>query len=106
MKAEGTRSRWRSSGATGEAFATLRLHGSLGKLPGGRRLEVEKISVPVTVGELLSGLSDSLSLDLRRDSTLVLVNGVEANALQDLETVICEGDEVSLVPMLHGGAGT
>jgi|SRR5579872_2923034 len=103
MKEEGTRNHLLSSGAQNERFAILRVHGNLVKLPNGERLEKERISVPVTVGHLLAGLSSSFGIDLRRDSTLVLVNGVEANALMDLETVIVEGDEVSLVPMFHGG---
>lgn len=87
------------------SFATLRIHGHLGKTSDGQKIQQDEISAPVTVGELLSNLSRSLGLELRRDSTLVLVNGVEANALQDLDTVIQAGDEVALVPMFHGGGG-
>jgi len=103
MREDGIRSPLLFSGAENELCATLKLHGNLGKLQSGKRLEKERIKVPIKVGDLLRGLSDSLGLDLRRDSTLVLVNGVEANALLDLETVIEDGDEVSLVPMFHGG---
>lgn len=92
-----------SSDESGKAFATVRLHGNLGKQSNGKRLETEKVSAPIKVGDLLAELSSSYNLDLRRASTLVLVNGVEANALDDLETVVKEGDEVSLVPMFHGG---
>ena len=34
---------------------------------------------------------------------LVLVNGVEASALDELETMIHPGDVVVLLPMFHGG---
>jgi molybdopterin converting factor small subunit len=52
----------------------------------------------------LAGLSKSFGIEIRRDSTLVLVNGVEANALLDLDTIVVRGDEVSLIPMFHGGS--
>lgn len=87
-----------------KSFATLRVHGNLSKLPDGRRLDEQKLIVPITVGDLLTRLNSLQGIDVKRDSTLVLVNGVEASALQDLETVIQECDEVSLVPMFHGGA--
>ena len=83
--------------------ATVRIHGSLGKLSDGRKVEFEKVLVPVSVGDILSNLSKILGAEIRRDSTLVLVNGVEANALSDLDTIVVAGDEVSLIPMFHGG---
>ncbi len=86
------------------SFATIRLMGNLGKMGNGKRLDVEKIAAPLTVGRLLEELQRSTGLEFRRDSTLVLVNGVEANALQDLDTLVVGGDEVALVPMFHGGA--
>lgn len=103
MKDAGTPNPLLSSEEKSKPFATVRIHGNLGKLRNGRSVGTEKVTVPIKVGELLEELSRSFSLELRRDSTLVLVNGVEANALQDLDTVIAEGDEVALVPMFHGG---
>lgn len=86
-----------------EQFATVRFHGNLRKLRNGQRLDEKKIAVPTKILELLKELESFHGLELRRDSTLILVNGVEANALQDLETVVMEGDEVALIPMFHGG---
>ena len=104
MKDEGTQSRSQFSGEkSNSAFAFLRIHGSLGKTTDGKRIEREIIAVPQTVGELLESLSNRFGIQVRRDSTLVLVNGVEANALRDLDTVIQDGDQVALVPMFHGG---
>jgi len=104
MKEGGTLNRLPSSEKKNESFATITIRGSLGNLRNGTRLQMEKVTVPVKVGELLENLSRLHGLELRRDSTLVMVNGVEANALQDLDTVIVEGDEISLVPMFHGGS--
>jgi len=86
-----------------EQFATIRFHGNLGKLENGKRLEEKKVAVPIKIGQILVELQSDIGIELRRDSTLILVNGVEANALEDLETVIVQGDEVALVPMFHGG---
>jgi molybdopterin converting factor small subunit len=93
-----------SSEKANSEFATVRVHGSIGKLAGGKKIENEKICVPLRIGELLNDLSKSLGIEIRRDSTLVLVNGIEINALSDLETVVVGGDEVSIVPMFHGGS--
>jgi len=103
MKEEGTPSLSPSSTERNNSLATVRLLGNLGKLPDGKKVEVQKIITPVTIGNLLEELQRSTGLVLRRDSTLVLVNGVEANALQDLDTMVIAGDEVALIPMFHGG---
>ncbi|MGI0091629.1 MAG: MoaD/ThiS family protein [Nitrososphaerales archaeon] len=81
----------------------MKIVGSLGKLPDGRKLEAQIIKGPSTVGSLLGILQTQHGIEIRRDSTLVIVNGVEARALSDLETVVNPGDEVVLVPMFHGG---
>ncbi len=36
-------------------------------------------------------------------NALVLLNGREINVLNGLETVVSDGDEVTLVPVAHGG---
>jgi molybdopterin converting factor small subunit len=56
------------------------------------------------LGSVLEALEKDYGLELPRESTLVIVNGVEARALEDLDTVIRSGDEVVLVPMFHGGS--
>lgn len=38
-----------------------------------------------------------------RPNTIILVNGVEIGALNGLETEIKDGDEVVLIPVVHGG---
>ncbi len=104
MKVGDTPSPSQSFEEAGSEFALVRIHGSLGKLPDGRKVEVERVRVPVKVRDILSNLSKSFGVEIRRDSTLVLVNGVEANALMDLDTTVIGGDEVSLIPMFHGGS--
>ena len=82
--------------------ATVRLLGNLCNV-GGTKLGKQHIETPVSLRGIVDILKSAYGIDLHRDSTLVLVNGVEANALQDLETMVNSGDEVVFVPMFHGG---
>jgi molybdopterin synthase sulfur carrier subunit len=41
-----------------------------------------------------------------RPNTVILVNGIEVSALNGLETEIKDGDEVVLIPVIHGGKMT
>lgn len=38
-----------------------------------------------------------------RPNALILVNGKEISVLKGLETLLIDGDEVVLVPVIHGG---
>lgn len=38
-----------------------------------------------------------------RPNALILVNGKEISVLNGLDTVLVDGDEVVLVPVIHGG---
>ena len=104
MKVGDTPSPSQSFEETDSGFAIVRIHGSLGKPRDGKKVDSERVQVPVRVGDLLISLSKSFGIEIKRDSTLVLVNGVEANALMNLDTIILGGDEVSLIPMFHGGS--
>lgn len=110
MKEDDTRSRLRFSENSREVSsenskASVRILGNLGRLPDGKRLESETVEAPEKLGRILEIIMSKHGVDLRRDSTLVLVNGVEANALNDLETMIQPRDQVILIPMFHGGSG-
>lgn len=84
-------------------FATVKLVGNLSSCTDGRKVPDLSFSVPSKLSEILSKLQDTYRLELRRESILILVNGVEANALDDLETLVLSNDEVVLIPMFHGG---
>ena len=104
MKADDIQNRSQFSEEKNERrFATIKIVGNIARLPSGKRLDSLRIDVPTKLGSLFETLSGVYGLDIRRESTLVLVNGVEANALEDLETIVQEGDEVFFVPMIHGG---
>ena len=53
-------------------------------------------------GGLSNLILDSQSSDAR-SSTLILVSGREIGALEGLETKLKDDDEVSLLPVAHGG---
>lgn len=38
-----------------------------------------------------------------RPNLIILVNGVEISALNGLETFLKDGDEIVLIPVIHGG---
>jgi molybdopterin converting factor small subunit len=105
MKAEDTRSPSQFSEDKSDGVATVRVYGSLVRDAHGKKLSSLDVETPMKVEELLKTLGKLHGLALQRENTLILVNGIEANVLDDLDTLIRAGDEVSLVPMIHGGCG-
>jgi molybdopterin converting factor small subunit len=80
--------------------------GNLGKTNDLESRKISRVTVkaPVRLGDAIHDLEVERSLLLRRDSVLILINGVEANALEDLDTTVNENDQVVLIPMFHGGS--
>ena len=42
-------------------------------------------------------------LDDSQLNALILLNGREISVLEGLETIVSEGDEITLIPVVHGG---
>lgn len=108
MKEGDTRKRSPSSGEgrqgmSGRGFATVRLLGSLSSCDNGKKVPDLSFEVPTKLSRIKSSLENMYNLDLRREGILILVNGIEANALDDLETLVQPNDQVVLIPMFHGG---
>lgn len=103
MKEESIRSESQSSEKSFEGLVTVRIMGNLGKTSGGQKVETEIVNPPIKLESAIRILKEKYDLDLRRDNTLVIINGVEARALDDLETILVAGDDVVFVPMIHGG---
>jgi molybdopterin converting factor small subunit len=62
----------------------------------------------VSLGEALNSLVKQLpglkqALSHPKSNMLILVNGKEIGILNGLDTLLKNGDEVVLVPVLHGG---
>jgi tRNA threonylcarbamoyladenosine modification (KEOPS) complex Cgi121 subunit/molybdopterin converting factor small subunit len=53
--------------------------------------------------EYLLSIKPKNTLDLDTKNILVAVNGVDSSALQGHETILNEGDVVSIIPIIHGG---
>ena len=79
----------------------------------GKNLVSLKLDQPI-VRKAIQKLTDSLSPEAKRllidpelnnpkPNALILVNGKEINALEGLETKLQEGDELTLIPVSHGG---
>ena len=86
-----------------DSFLTVRLFGNLGRKSNGERIPEIRLSAPTKLGEALAQLRSTHGIILNREEILILVNGVEANALEDLETSILADDKVDLLPIYHGG---
>ena len=70
------------------------------------RSELELGVEEMTVDRLLTMISSmphSEDISIHHESTLVVVNGVEISALSGGKTVVKSGDEVALIPVVHGG---
>lgn len=90
--------------------ATIMLKGHLSIFTNGetgqsisRKIGNVIVETPQKLGDVISNLETRYHLVLSRDSILILVNGIEANALDDLNTIIKADDEIAIVPMFHGG---
>ena len=91
---------------------SVKLTGPLRHAAGAERLTVD-YREGFTVKELLeditaqtAGLKRNLIDPHLKDpwlSTLILVNTTEISALNGLETALQDGDEIVLIPVVHGG---
>lgn len=67
----------------------------------------------LSIGQLISSVSQEFpalantfcdrELNDSRSNSLILVNGREISILDGLETILCDGDEIVFVPVVHGG---
>jgi len=90
----------------------VRLLGSFRGLSGKSELSLKLEQA--TVKNVIQTLAKSLSTEARRmlidpelndprPNALILLNGKEINVLNGLETQVEEDDEVTLIPISHGG---
>jgi len=90
----------------------VRLLGVFRGFSGNSRITL-KLEQP-TVRKVIQKLGDSLHVEAKRllvdaelndprPNVLILINGKEIGVLKGLETEIKEGDEVTLIPVSHGG---
>lgn len=91
----------------------VRFLGIFQRLSGKKRFQL-KLEEQATIRTVITKLTEIFSnefkrvlvdsqLDDPRPNALILVGGKEVSALQGLETVVKDADEIVLVPMVHGG---
>jgi len=83
---------------------TVKLLGGAKKSFASDKLEIQSDSM--SVSSLLDHLQASIpvtSPPLDSNNILVAVNGVDSSALQGKETLLKNGDIVSIIPLVHGG---
>ncbi len=73
-----------------------------------------RLKEPTPVREVVQRLVEPLSSEFKRvlidsefedprPNALILLNGREVSVLRGLETEVCDGDEVTIIPVSHGG---
>lgn len=84
----------------------LRLLGGVKRLLGREFTDIDLDGEMVTLRDLLALLS-SISRDtqgmLNMGNLIVVINGKEASLLGGLDAVIRDGDQVSILTVVHGG---
>ncbi len=83
---------------------TVKLMGGARKSFSSDKLEIQSDSM--SISGLLDHLQSSIPVNsppLDLDNILVAVNGVDSSALQGKETLLKNGDTVSIIPLVHGG---
>ena len=90
----------------------VRLLGMFRGLAGKNQLQLRLESA--TVKEVVQAVAEALPAETRATlidcglnapqlNALILLNGREISVLKGLETAVSEGDEVTLIPIVHGG---
>lgn len=83
---------------------TVKLLGGARKSFSTDKLEISSDSM--TISSLLAYLGNSTKnlMPLDPNNILVAVNGVDSSALQGKETLLKDGDVISIIPLVHGGS--
>jgi len=84
----------------------------IAKILSGRRVTIE-LTGPQTLGGLLRELTDSYGQEFydavcneegyHAEKAAILINGVSAAAIGGPDTILNDGDEVTILPAIHGG---
>ncbi|MBS7655982.1 MoaD/ThiS family protein [Candidatus Bathyarchaeota archaeon] len=86
----------------------VKLFGSLEKLAGNKIIEI-KIEKEVELNTILKKLIELIGKEEFKNALessgncVIFVDGIEASALNKLNTLVKDGSEVAIVPVVHGG---
>lgn len=82
---------------------TVRLLGGAGKALGSDSVELDGDSA--TVGDILDMIESRTSGGLAASNVLVAVNGADSSAAGGRGAEVRAGDDVAVIPVVHGGSG-
>lgn len=82
---------------------TVRLLGGAGKALGAGTIEID--SDATTVGEILGIVESRTSGAFGASNVLVAVNGADSSASGGSGAKVSAGDDVAVIPVVHGGSG-
>lgn len=84
---------------------TVRFLGGAKKSFSVDKLEIDKSDVSINdLLELLVSLKPENTPNLDTENVLIAVNGADSSAMEGRKTMIKNGDVVSIIPVIHGGA--
>lgn len=91
---------------------TLKLFGTIATDFGGKQLTLETINEKNSLKDILVMIKEKFPKYFSsyfdddftpKRGTLILINGVDFNTINGLETIISSSDRVSLIPTISGG---
>ncbi len=86
---------------------TVKLVGGAKKSFSTDKLQIDKSDITIKdLIDLLLELKPARLPELDTKNILVAVNGVDSSAMQGRQSLVREGDLVSIIPVIHGGADT
>ena len=81
---------------------TIKFYGSLKNQIGNDVIELKLCNF--TIHEIKDKLQKDFNLDdFNINNFLIAINGVEISALEGMNSKIQEGDEISIITLVHGG---
>jgi molybdopterin converting factor small subunit len=81
----------------------VKAYGHLAKALGKAELEIDKSEIKVKDILALITSSDTNKSRFSPLTVLIAINGVEISALNREDTIVKSGDELTLIPITHGG---
>ena len=69
------------------------------------QLEINKSDISINeLLEILLSIKPKNTLNLDIDNILIAINGIDSSAIEGKMTIVKNGDIVSIIPVIHGGA--
>ena len=84
---------------------TIKLIGGAKKSFNSDELKIDKSDISVnTLLELLSVMKPTDTSEIDVENILIAINGSDSSAMNGKDTIVHDGDIVSIIPVIHGGS--